>query len=53
MTKLDSGAKGGVLLAIADCLDVPFRYIGVGEDASDLDVFDADQFAAALVQPGG
>ncbi len=52
MTKLDGGAKGGVLLTIADRLDVPFRYVGVGEDAADLDVFDADQFAAALVQPG-
>jgi fused signal recognition particle receptor len=52
MTKLDGGGKGGVLLTLADRLDVPFRYIGVGEDAADLDVFDADQFAAALVQPG-
>ncbi len=52
MTKLDGGGKGGILVAIADRLDVPFRYIGVGEDASDLDVFDAEQFAAALVGPG-
>jgi len=51
MTKLDGGGKGGVLLTLADRLDVPFRYVGVGEDAADLDVFDADQFAAALVQP--
>jgi fused signal recognition particle receptor len=50
MTKLDGGGKGGVLLSIAERLDVPFRYVGVGEDAADLDVFDADQFAAALVQ---
>jgi fused signal recognition particle receptor len=53
MTKLDGGGKGGVLLTIADRLDVPFRYVGVGEDAADLDVFDAEQFATALVQPGG
>jgi fused signal recognition particle receptor len=52
MTKLDGGGKGGVLLTIADRLAVPFRYVGVGEDATDLDVFDADQFAAALVQAG-
>jgi fused signal recognition particle receptor len=51
MTKLDGGGKGGVLLTIADRLPVPFRYIGVGESSEDLDVFDADQFAAALVQP--
>jgi fused signal recognition particle receptor len=50
MTKLDGGGKGGVLLAIADRLAVPFRYVGVGEDVADLDVFDADQFAAALIQ---
>ena len=49
MTKLDGGAKGGVLLSLADRLDVPFRFIGVGENAADMDVFDADQFAAALV----
>lgn len=53
MTKLDGGGKGGVLLTIANRLDVPFRYIGVGEDAADLDVFDAAQFAAALVQGAG
>lgn len=52
MTKLDGGGKGGVLLNIADKLDVPFRYVGIGEDAADLDVFDASQFAQALVQPG-
>jgi len=51
MTKLDSGGKGGVLLSIAERLDVPFRYIGVGEDIADMDVFDARQFASALVEP--
>jgi fused signal recognition particle receptor len=49
MTKLDGGGKGGVLLTIADRLAVPFRYIGIGEGIEDLDVFDAEQFAAALV----
>ncbi len=49
MTKLDGGAKGGVLLAIAEELQLPFRYIGIGEGIEDMDVFDADQFAAALV----
>lgn len=48
MTKLDGGAKGGVLVALAAQLDVPFRFIGVGEQAEDMDVFDADAFAAAL-----
>jgi fused signal recognition particle receptor len=52
MTKLDGGAKGGVLLSIAERLDVPFRFIGIGEGADDMAIFDADQFAAALVDPG-
>jgi fused signal recognition particle receptor len=52
MTKLDGGAKGGVLLSIAEKLDVPFRFIGVGEDIADMAVFDAEQFASALTEPG-
>jgi len=51
MTKLDGGGKGGVLLSLAEQLDVPFRFIGVGEQAEDMDLFDADAFAAALVNP--
>ncbi|MGI9344175.1 MAG: signal recognition particle-docking protein FtsY [Gammaproteobacteria bacterium] len=53
MTKLDGGGKGGVLLSIAERLDVPFRFIGVGEAIEDMGIFDADQFAAALVEPPG
>jgi len=53
MTKLDGGGKGGVLLAIAERLDVPFRFIGVGEGIDDMGVFDAKQFAAALVERAG
>lgn len=49
MTKLDGGAKGGVLVSLAERLDVPFRFIGVGEQAEDMDIFDAEAFAAALV----
>jgi fused signal recognition particle receptor len=51
MTKLDGGGKGGVLLAIAEQLDIPFRYIGIGEDIDDMGIFDAEQYAAALVEP--
>ncbi|MGI9330453.1 MAG: signal recognition particle-docking protein FtsY [Gammaproteobacteria bacterium] len=51
MTKLDGGAKGGVLLSLAEQLEVPFRFIGVGEQAQDMDLFDADAFAAALIAP--
>ncbi len=49
MTKLDAGGKGGVLVALAEQLDVPVRFIGVGEQAADMDVFNASEFAAALV----
>lgn len=48
MTKLDAGGKGGVLLTLAGELDVPVRFIGIGEQAADMDVFDAGEFAAAL-----
>lgn len=49
ITKLDGTAKGGVVLAIADRLGLPIRYIGVGESIEDLQVFDANEFAHALV----
>jgi len=48
MTKLDAGGKGGVLLTLAGQLDVPVRFIGIGEQAADMDVFDAAEFAAAI-----
>ena len=48
MTKLDAGGKGGVLLTLAEELPVPVRFIGIGEQAADMDVFDAGEFAAAL-----
>ena len=51
MTKLDGGGKGGVLVSIAERLNVPFRYIGVGEDIGDMDVFNAEEFASALIEP--
>lgn len=49
ITKLDGTAKGGVVLALADQLGLPIRYIGVGEGAEDLRGFDASEFAAALL----
>jgi fused signal recognition particle receptor len=48
LTKLDGTAKGGVILAIADELKVPVRYIGIGERAADLREFDAAEFVEAL-----
>ena len=54
MTKLDGGGRGGILLAIADRLRIPYRFIGIGEQAEDMAPFDADKFVAALLeQPAG
>lgn len=48
LTKLDGTARGGVVLAINNELDVPVKFIGVGEQIDDLQPFDADAFASAL-----
>lgn len=48
MTKLDGTAKGGILFAIANELEIPFRYIGLGEGIDDLRLFDASQFVDAI-----
>jgi fused signal recognition particle receptor len=49
ITKLDGSAKGGILLAIADRLKVPVRFIGIGESAEDMQVFSAAEFVDALL----
>ncbi len=49
VTKLDGTAKGGILLAIARRLALPVRYIGIGEAVDDLQPFDAEAFAEALI----
>lgn len=49
MTKLDGTAKGGVLVALADKFGLPIHAIGVGEQIDDLQPFDPDDFARALV----
>ncbi len=48
LTKLDGTAKGGVVLAIKEELDVPVKYIGVGEQIDDLQPFDPEEFSKAL-----
>ncbi len=50
ITKLDGTAKGGIVFAIADKLQIPIRYIGVGEGIDDLRTFDAAQFVDALFE---
>ncbi len=52
VTKLDGSAKGGILLAIADTLHVPVRFIGIGESAEDMQPFVADEFVDALLASG-
>jgi len=50
LTKLDGTAKGGVVISIARELNLPIRYIGVGEKAEDLLPFEADKFVASLFE---
>ena len=48
LTKLDGTAKGGVVISIKQTLNIPVRYIGVGEGIEDLQEFDAEAFAEAF-----
>ena len=48
LTKLDGTAKGGIAVAIQSELDIPVKYIGVGESIDDLQKFNAEQFVNAL-----
>jgi len=52
ITKLDGTAKGGVVLAIASQFKIPVKFIGVGEKAEDLLVFDKQLFVEGLFNPG-
>lgn len=48
LTKLDSTSKGGIILQIIDELNVPLKYIGIGEGLEDLKTFNSEEFANAL-----
>lgn len=52
LTKLDGTAKGGIVLAIADRLHLPIRYVGIGESAEDFEVFNAEAFVDGLLATG-
>ncbi len=52
VTKLDGSAKGGILFAIANRLQVPVRFIGIGEAVDDMQPFRADEFVSALLATG-
>ena len=48
LTKLDGTAKGGIVISIFKALQIPLKYVGVGENIDDLQVFDPEQFVNAL-----
>ena len=49
VTKLDGTAKGGIVVAVADALQIPVKFVGVGEQAEDLMPFQAREFVEALI----
>ena len=49
LTKLDGTAKGGIVIAVADALQIPVKFVGVGEQAEDLMPFEAKDFVEALI----
>ncbi len=49
ITKLDGTAKGGIVIAVADTLQIPVKFVGVGEQADDLMPFEAEPFVDALL----
>ena len=50
MTKLDVTAKGGILLAIAKKFKIPIIALGLGENEDDIQIFNAKDFAKALIK---
>ena len=50
LTKLDGTAKGGIVIAVSDALQIPVKFVGVGEKADDLMPFEARNFVEALIQ---
>ena len=50
LTKLDGTAKGGIVISVADTLQIPVKFVGVGEQADDLMPFEARSFVEALIQ---
>ena len=51
LTKLDGTAKGGIIFAITTQLQLPIRFIGIGENITDLQPFNAEEFVNALLEP--
>jgi fused signal recognition particle receptor len=49
VTKLDGTARGGVVVAVHEAIDVPVKFLGMGEAAADLEAFEAREFAKAML----
>lgn len=50
VTKIDGTAKGGIVLAVHEALDIPMKFIGIGEKATDLESFDSKLFAQEVLE---
>jgi len=50
VTKVDGTAKGGIVVAVHEAIDVPVKFIGLGEQVGDLEAFDADRFARNVLE---
>ena len=50
LTKLDGTAKGGIVFSIKNELDIPVKFIGVGEQIDDMEIFNAQEFIDALFE---
>ena len=50
LTKLDGTAKGGIVVAVASEMNLPVKFVGVGEGIDDLMEFEPEAFAAALLE---
>jgi len=50
LTKMDSSSKGGIILSIKDSLDLPIKFIGLGEKLDDLEVFDLEKYIYGLTE---
>ena len=50
VTKVDGTAKGGIVVAVHEAIDAPVKFLGTGEQAGDLEPFDADAFAREVLE---
>ncbi|MHC5139920.1 MAG: signal recognition particle-docking protein FtsY, partial [Planctomycetota bacterium] len=48
LAKLDGTARGGIVIAIKDMLDIPVKFVGLGETPEDIAEFDPEEFVEAL-----